>query len=272
MRLPPQESLVEPDHLFLYEHDCAELHNPDPRDFRRLNYSCRFDALVKAVEEYVSAGLVLDVGCAQGNFALALAERGYQVVAMDLRPSFLRYLRMKHEGGVVNCVTASITAFPFRPRTFDVVILGELLEHVAYPESLLREAGTLLKPGGLLLATTPNGDRLHTGLPTLSEIVDRKQLESRQFRPDADGHLFLLTRRELLCAAEDAQLRVLQHRWFGTPWITGRLMGRYVAKVLPLRLLRRLDTLTLVVPGLSRHLADGQMLVGQAPERAAQAD
>lgn len=171
----------------------------------------------------------------------------------------------------MSCAAASIEAFPFGPGTFDLVILGELLEHVAYPENLLERTAGLLKPGGLLLATTPNGERVHTGLPTLSQVADRKELESRQFQPDADGHLFLLSRRELVQAAEHAHLRVLEHQVFGTPWITGRLMARHVVGRLPVGIRWKLDRMTVRVPVLKTRLADGQLLVAQVPEPAEKA-
>jgi 2-polyprenyl-6-hydroxyphenyl methylase/3-demethylubiquinone-9 3-methyltransferase len=265
MRLPNRESLVDPDHIFLYGHDCKELHNPDNSDFSRLHYLSRFKLVLGLIRKYVPAGVVLDAGCAQGNFSLALAESGYRVVALDLRPSFLKYLRMKHERGDVTCTAASIERFPFRPGQFDLVLLGELLEHVAQPERLLGESAALLKPGGILLATTPNGERLHTGLPTLSAVTDRESLRSRQFQPDADGHLFLLTRNELMRIVKQADLEVLEHRVFGTPWVTGRLMARHIVRAIPVGLRWILDRLTLRVPVLKRMVSDGQLLVARVP-------
>src|SRR5690242_12409204 len=143
MKFPRRDSLVHSDHLFLWDHDRQELHNSDVSDFKRLHYVCRYDLVLNIVAKHAPTGDVLDVGCAQGNFALALAERGYRVVAMDLRPSFLTYLKMKYERGALTCTAASIEHFPFRPAQFDVVLLGEILEHVAEPEDLLVAVSTL---------------------------------------------------------------------------------------------------------------------------------
>ena len=268
MKLPQRHSLVHPDHLFLWDHDRQELHNPDASDFRRLHYVCRFELVLSTIARHAPTGHVLDIGCAQGNFALALAERGYRVAAMDLRPSFLKYLQMKYERGALTCMAASIEHFPFRPAQFDVILLGEVLEHVAEPENLLATVAALLKPGGILLATTPNGERLHTGLPTLSKVVDREVLKSRQFRPDADGHLFLFTRNELRGAAERARLHVVEDRVFGTPWITGRLMARHVARAFPVRLRWFLEGLTLRLPVVGPLVADGQLMVARSATTA----
>jgi SAM-dependent methyltransferase len=44
----------------------------------------------------------------------------------------------------------------FEPGTFDCVCAVEVLEHVENPMQALRNFSTMLKPGGLMLASTPN--------------------------------------------------------------------------------------------------------------------
>jgi len=263
MKLPLRDSLRAPDHFFLYDHDTHELHNPDPADFVHLMYVDRFGLVLETVERFAQGSVVLDVGCAQGNFSLALAEKGYRVFAMDLRRSFLQYLLLKYQHGSVSCVAASLERFPFRAASFDVVLLGEILEHVAYPERLIGLAAGLLRPTGILIATTPNGQRVHTGLPTLWEILDRDALAARQFQPDADGHLFLLTGAELRQLTRDAGLTVIEYRLFATPWVTGRLWFRHAARFLPVAARRWLDRQTLRVLGVRRLVSDGQLIVAR---------
>jgi 2-polyprenyl-6-hydroxyphenyl methylase/3-demethylubiquinone-9 3-methyltransferase len=263
MKLPSRGSLVDADHLFLHEHDCRELHNPVVGDFKRLTYVRHFELVLRTIERWARGRRVLDVGCAQGNFSLALAERGFVVVALDLRPTLLQYLRLKHEVGEVHCVGASLENYPFGPGAFDVVLLTEVIEHVAYPEMLLRGVATLLRPGGILVLTTPNGDRLHTGLPTLATVGDRQALLRRQFQPDADGHLFLLTRGELLVLMEEAGLEVVVHEFLCSPWVTGHLKARHLAKFLPVTARLAIDLLTVRSPPLGRFLSSGQLLVAR---------
>ena len=263
MKLPDRNALTNPQHLFLYEHDIREIHNPIQSDSYALMYRQRYEVVLETITRIARGRRVLDVGCAQGNFSLALAEGGYRVTALDLQPAFLQYLRMKQETGVIACVNASLELLPFRPASFDVVLLGEVIEHVAHPDRLLASARELLSERGILVLTTPNGDRLHTGLPSLNQIRDRAALERRQFMPDADGHLFLLTRRELLAEIVTAGLDIVSHRFFSSPWISGRLLFRQVVSRLPVRIRRILDRWSTRVGLLDRYLSEGQIVVAQ---------
>jgi 2-polyprenyl-3-methyl-5-hydroxy-6-metoxy-1,4-benzoquinol methylase len=98
-----------------------------------------------------------------------------------------------------------------------------VIEHVAHPVDLLRQLKRFLEPGGRILLTTPNGAYFRNRLPSYGEIEDTSALESRQFKPDADGHLFLLTPVELNQLAAQAGLRVEETDLSATPLITGHL-------------------------------------------------
>ncbi len=234
MRLPDPVRLTSEQRI-LYEHDLREMHSPAPGDAYHRTYMHRFDETLSEVSRRKPSGRVLDIACAQGNFSLTLAARGYDVVATDLRPGFLSYVQLKRESERVRCVAASLERLPFPDRSFDVVLLCEVLEHVAHPDRAVAEAARLLAAGGLLVATTPNGDRLWHRLPTFSAVRGLSELETKQFRPDADGHLFVLTRRELRALVADAGLQVVAQRVLGTPPLTGTMKARYLFGRVPVR-------------------------------------
>ncbi len=76
------------------------------------------------------------------------------------------------------------------PDCFIVYAFDEIIEHVAHPLELLGHLKNFLEPGGRLMLTTPNGSYFRNKLPTYSEVQDFSELETRQFMPDVEGHLF----------------------------------------------------------------------------------
>lgn len=61
---------------------------------------------------------------------------------------------------------------------FDCVVSVEVLEHVERDEDFVREVGRVLKPGGLFLMTTPNGETVANNNPDHKRHYTRQQLQS----------------------------------------------------------------------------------------------
>ncbi len=247
----------------LYAHDVVEYHCADARNFYAQMYQSRLRLLLGLAQRAGRRGRALDLGCAQGNVALLLAEAGLEAWAVDLRCEFLEYAGRKYERGRFQRCAANAEALPFANGAFELVVWGEMIEHVAYPENVLGEIRRVLRPGGHLVLSTPNGRRLRTGLPTFGEVADRGALVAQQFKPDSDGHLFLFARGELEALLGASGFRLCEHRYYGTPWLTGRLGFRHWMRWMPPRWRQALDRVTLNVPGITPLLAEGQVLLAE---------
>jgi len=263
MRLPELHEVQSEAARALYAHDQIELHCSDERNFYSQMHKSRVDTVLQCVPTEQGGRRLLDLGCAQGNTALLLAETGWEAWAVDLRPEFLVYAGLKHERGVFVRVAANATELPFPDSCFDLVVWGEMIEHVAYPEQILKQIQRVVRPNGHLLLTTPNGQRLRTGLPTFSKVKDREALQNHQFKPDSDGHLFLFSRDELEQLLRSAGFGLRQHRYYATPWISGRLGSRHFISWVPPRWRREMDGLTKRLPLFARRVAEGQVLLAQ---------
>lgn len=97
---------------------------------------------------------VLDVGCSSGYLAAPLAARGCTVVGIELDPSAAREAEAYCERVLVGDVERM--DLPFEAASFDVVLLGDVVEHLRDPGATLARLRPLLVPGGRLVLTTPN--------------------------------------------------------------------------------------------------------------------
>lgn len=113
--------------------------------------------------ERIAMGLagkrVLDVGCGGGILAESMAERGADVLGIDLSDQALSVARLHGlETGVrVDYRTvAAETLAAETPDAYDVVTCMEVLEHVPDPSSSVSACAKLAKPGALVLFSTIN--------------------------------------------------------------------------------------------------------------------
>ena len=95
----------------------------------------------------------LDLGSAEGGFALVLKKLGYDVCATDIDERSLKILRDRG----FNPVKVDVNeAFPFEDGEFNLVTCLEVIEHIKTPDNMLKEITRVLKPGGSLIISTPN--------------------------------------------------------------------------------------------------------------------
>lgn len=110
-----------------------------------------FDELIPPGE--LTGRLVLDAGCGYGAFASRAARCGARVVSLDIAGRLVRISVDRTRGaGVV----ADASMLPFRTGIFDAVISSEMIEHTESPSGVVCELARALRPGGLLVVTTPN--------------------------------------------------------------------------------------------------------------------
>jgi SAM-dependent methyltransferase len=113
----------------------------------------RLDEIVSTFEPYRKNNRLLDVGFGAGSFLQAAARNNWQAFGVEVSQSAVEHVRER--GFEVFCGELEKAAYP--DDYFDVVILSEVLEHVPDPMALLEASVRVLRPGGLLWATTPHG-------------------------------------------------------------------------------------------------------------------
>jgi 2-polyprenyl-3-methyl-5-hydroxy-6-metoxy-1,4-benzoquinol methylase len=133
---------------------------------------------------------VLDIGMGYGFYATVLKEVfGLDVVGMEVERNIPAYsLLPKLHGIPIIPGELSKKPCPIGDNSYDVVIFAEVIEHLRIsPLRALLEINRILKPGGLLLLTTPNMARL----PNVLKLLVGKNIIS--MFPDDDTELAHIT-------------------------------------------------------------------------------
>jgi 2-polyprenyl-3-methyl-5-hydroxy-6-metoxy-1,4-benzoquinol methylase len=177
---------------------------------------------------------VLDIAAAQGNFSIVLAELGYTVTWNDLRDDLVGLVELKTDRRDIRFLPGNVFDLPAEQvGRFDAILATEVIEHVAHPDEFLRQLASLLEPGGVIVLTTPNGKYFRNDLPRFSDCPDPSMYEAMQFKPDGDGHIFLLHPDEYEPLATKAGLTVERLEFFTNPLTNGHLKTKHLLPFLP---------------------------------------
>lgn len=161
----------------------------------------RYRAHAKLLAAVGQGNRVLDVGCSSGYLAEPLAARGNTIVGIELDPNAARVAEAFCERVLVG--NAETMELPFEPGSFDVVLCGDVVEHLRDPIATLARLRPLLRAGGRLVLSTPN---VANWAIRLSLLGGRWRYTDRGILDRTHTHLF--TRRTLAEALEAAGYRV----------------------------------------------------------------
>jgi 2-polyprenyl-6-hydroxyphenyl methylase/3-demethylubiquinone-9 3-methyltransferase len=163
-------------------------------------------------------GVLVDLACGGGLMAPYAARLGYRHVGIDLGVPGLELGRQR---GMLP-VRASVLAVPLADACADVVVAGEILEHVEDDVAVLAECARLLRPGGTLVIDAIAATRLATLIAVrIAELIPGGP------PPGIHDPALFVDRARLLAAADrlGLELRLVGLRpsvWDVVGWRLGR--------------------------------------------------
>jgi SAM-dependent methyltransferase len=156
---------------------------------------------LRDLHKYKRTGRLLEIGCASGTFLRHARDAGWDVRGIEISSDSAEIARQKFG---IDVTTGTLERGAFAPRSFDAVVLWNVVEHLADPVSVLTSVKEILKDDGALVMETPNVDGL---FPRLSYGVSS---DGRFWRhPQPPTHLFEFSKKSLRRALDVAGLRTI---------------------------------------------------------------
>ena len=123
---------------------------------------------------------ILDVGCSEGVLEILLARKGFNVTGVDINAEALAFARdllarePEEVRSRVRFVHGDLAQARLLDDRFDTLVMGEILEHLEDPQTLLNRSLDLIRPDGRVIITTPFGyhpDEDHRQTFCLSDFI-----------------------------------------------------------------------------------------------------
>lgn len=170
---------------------------------------------------------LLDVGCFNGYISFLFSKLGYQVTGTDVYELENRQDIFARSG--IEFVLSNLNyPDPFKnlaPKQFEVVIIAQVIEHILnHPLGLIRSLVEVMRPGGIIVLTTPNpynamgAFRILRGRSMLwgtQEFIDQPKFDGNQAISQGDIHYREYTRDELCNMLTAAGLCLERSQYLG---------------------------------------------------------
>jgi 2-polyprenyl-3-methyl-5-hydroxy-6-metoxy-1,4-benzoquinol methylase len=118
---------------------------------KMVEYLRRAFSLCKSIQG--AAGTLLDVGCGTGRFIEVAQEENWAVAGLELFSGVAEETARRLG---IKVTVGSILEADLPAHSFDVITMFDVIEHVEEPVLALQSCARMLKPGGVLVLTTPN--------------------------------------------------------------------------------------------------------------------
>ncbi len=118
----------------------------------------RYSYLYDLISPYIKRGTkILDAGCAMGGFLDYLSEKGMnKLYGVDISKKYIDYVKKR---SIYKVKLGNIESIPFNNGSFDLVVMDQVLEHLAEPRKIFKEARRVLADNGLLCISVPDASR-----------------------------------------------------------------------------------------------------------------
>lgn len=164
---------------------------------------------LKRISKYKTKGKLLDCGCATGIFMEEAQKIGFDVYGFDVSDYAIKKAKQKLGDRVE---LATLANFKYQSKSFDVVTLFDVIEHLDDPKKALRRIKRIMKDDGLLMINT--GD--------VGSVLARLEGKNWHFFIPPQ-HFFFFSRRTITILLEQVGFKVIKIDYKGK-WVSIRYL------------------------------------------------
>ena len=143
------------------------------------------------LKKYKSQGRLFDIGCSAGFFLKLAKENGWETYGLEINKGSARIARERYG---LEVTIGTLDQADFEPKSFDVITMWDVIEHVRNPMKTMSVINRLLKEDGIIALSTPNIDGL---FPKLSYLLYRCKIINYWPHPEPPYHLFQFSKRTI---------------------------------------------------------------------------
>lgn len=99
-----------------------------------------------------TGGHLLDIGCGNGSSMLTMQAKGWNVTGIDFDEVAITQAKNNN----LDANVSDLFSANYKDNCFDAIMMNHVIEHVPNPQEFIKECLRILKPGGTLVALTPN--------------------------------------------------------------------------------------------------------------------
>ena len=198
---------------------------------------------------------LLEVGCGYGYFLDEAFEHDFEVTGLEFNRFAVERLRRKYGFPVLE---GALEDVEFEPASFDAVVMFDVIEHLRDPFQALDKLWDALRPGGLLVVSTPDAESVP------SRLLGARLEDFRRTRE----HLFFFGRRTLHDVLDEHGFDRISTRSIGHTFELAFLLDRLALYNRPLFTALRRAAVRLGLGGLQLEVNPHTKMIAFARRRA----
>ncbi len=152
--------------------------------------------ILNKLRAYTNGTSLLEVGIGEGDLLAVALELGYDIDAVELFPTSATHVSNMLNLPIHCCDFLSYTT----EKQYDIITMGDVIEHVTNPPLALQKANQLLKLDGILWLSTPNFESAFTRMIKFQDAMWNEPY-----------HITYFSRRGFEKIAKDAGFEIIEH-------------------------------------------------------------